>query len=287
MLHGAHAMAAAVDRRLTVELVPRDDRRIEAQSDLGVWRTSLDDFQVNESMRFAGEAVRMKREALPSGADLRIVSDIPNETGLGTSAAVTAAVLAALRAWLNEPDDPAALHAECLRVIRAVQGRGSGADAAASVFGGVVKYRADPVAIHIGSIVPPVALVYAGYKRPTAEVIERVETRRRKYPELFEQMFALIDDTVGEAWIALHAEHWLKLGQLMAMNQDVMEAMGVCDKKLSEMLEALHRQPGVLGCKISGSGLGDCVWALGEVQPEGLPGTLLDAQIGREGVRVD
>ena len=43
----------------------------------------------------------------------------------------------------------------------------------------------------------------------------------------------------------------------------LMEQLGVCDDTLKDMVTKLQSDAGVLGAKISGSGLGDCVLSLG------------------------
>ena len=43
----------------------------------------------------------------------------------------------------------------------------------------------------------------------------------------------------------------------------LMEQLGVCDDTLKDMVTRLQDDAGVLGAKISGSGLGDCVISLG------------------------
>ncbi|MCD8525094.1 MAG: hypothetical protein LRY67_05045 [Gammaproteobacteria bacterium] len=49
---------------------------------------------------------------------------------------------------------------------------------------------------------------------------------------------------------------------MMNEHQKLQYALGVCDQQTSRLLETLQKNPHVLGCKISGSGLGDCVLAL-------------------------
>ena len=43
----------------------------------------------------------------------------------------------------------------------------------------------------------------------------------------------------------------------------LLDALGVCDKTLATIVYTLRQQAAVLGAKISGAGLGDCILALG------------------------
>ena len=58
---------------------------------------------------------------------------------------------------------------------------------------------------------------------------------------------------------------WDKLGQLMAVQQGLMTSLGVNQPRLQSMIDELNALPTILGAKISGSGLGDCVVGLGNV----------------------
>jgi len=88
---------------------------------------------------------------LAHGIRLTINSQIDPTLGLGSSAAVTAATLAALNFFVHQdvPTGAAGLHQRQLgdlhrtglAVIRELQGRGSGADLAASLCGGMLAYQ--------------------------------------------------------------------------------------------------------------------------------------------------
>ena len=58
------------------------------------------------------------------------------------------------------------------------------------------------------------------------------------------------------------------MGRFMSKYQLLMEDLGVSDAKLDQMIRDARRHQGLLAAKISGSGLGDCILAFGDV-PEG------------------
>lgn len=287
VLRGSHALAAAAPRRMTVTLHTRTDRSIRLQSALGSADTSLDAFDPGDRLRFAGAAIRQHLEALPSGFDMEIESQMPPDVGLGSSAAVTAAVLAVLRRWRGLSSDRKALHAETLEAIRAVQGCGSGADAAASIYGGLVLYRAEPPRIEPLALPWPVALLYCGYKTPTPTVIQRVAVCRRSSPALYDRVDEWIDASVLRAYEALKIGDREGFAAAVRINRGLMDALGVCDETLAAMLYALEKQRGVSVAKISGSGLGDCVWALGTVNTDTGWGPPLCEGLDEEGLRVE
>jgi len=67
------------------------------------------------------------------------------------------------------------------------------------------------------------------------------------------------------AFEALSAGNYVEVGEILRINQGLMDALGVSNRVLWEIVQRLQEEPGILGAKISGSGLGDCVVALGEI----------------------
>lgn len=286
VLHGKYALVCAAHRRIHVALRPRDDRVIRLLSNLGECATDLDRLTDRREFRFVAEVIRLYRRRMRSGFDLRIRSEFSHKVGLGSSAAVTVAAAAAIRAWLGLRRDPRQLLRDAIRVIRAVQGVGSGADAAASVFGGIVLYRAQPLDVQPLGRLHPITLLYSGSKMPTAEVIRLVEARRRLKPSLFRKVYGLMDLSSREAARAMRRGDWRRAGEIMSLNQVLMEGIGVSNNALSGMVHALCADPGVLGAKISGSGLGDCVIGLGRARRRRWPWEELKVRMSPDGVRL-
>lgn len=263
VLRGHWALVCAVNRRIHVTLRPRKDRVIRIVSSLGRHETTVARVREEPPFRFVTAAVARRRGDLPSGFDLRIRSEFSHTVGLGSSAAVTVATNAVLADWLDGRVAPRRLLQESVRVIREVQGLGSGADVAASVCGGVVLYRAKPLAVRPVKASVPLTVIYSGSKRPTPEVVRLVERARRRRRKLFDDAFALMGRSAVSAAGALDHGDLQTAGELLNLNQGLMAAIGVSNLKLSRIVYALRSDPGILGSKISGSGLGDCVIGLG------------------------
>lgn len=265
VLRGQPAIVCAINKRLKVELVPRTDPVVRLHSALGEHETTLDELAPNESFRFVLGAIRACKEGLTQGFDLDIKSKMSHQMGLGTSAAVTVSVLAALAGAQGKTPDRHCL-LECgTRIIRKVQGGvGSGADVAASAYGGCLRYLAEPQAVEKLATTPQLTVLYSGSKTPTPEVIAVVEENRKKQPEVFGELDALIGDVVQRAFEAAGRSDWETMGGLMNINQGLMDALGVNNAKLAELVFALREDPLIQGSKISGSGLGDCVVGLGK-----------------------
>ena len=68
---------------------------------------------------------------------------------------------------------------------------------------------------------------------------------------------------VLEAAQALKNNNLQALGELFNIHQGLQDALGTCNLPLAEIVYKLRADPNIYGSKISGSGLGDCVIALG------------------------
>ena len=66
----------------------------------------------------------------------------------------------------------------------------------------------------------------------------------------------------------------------MDVNYDLQEALGVSNEILAELVFALRKFKHISGAKISGSGLGDCVIALGNIPNNSFPQSEFQAKLG-------
>ncbi len=286
VLYGHKALAAAVDKRLAVRLTPRTDRQVRICSALGECEGSLDQLPEHPRLGFVLDAIARQAGTFSTGFDLRIKAGFSHTVGLGSSAAVSVAVIAALRFFRDASLDRGAVFADALTTLHAVQGRGSGTDLAASVYGGLISYRCQPCQVMPLPGLPPIGLYYAGYKTPTAEVIARVQGQQPYLPALYPELYRLMHRTCEEAEQAVRLQDWPQLGRCLNFYQGLMDALGVCDRALADIIYQLREHPAVLGAKISGSGLGDCVLSLGETAPELDAYERIPVQLSPEGVSV-
>lgn len=277
VLHGRRALVCAIDQRMTVSATPLDRPILKIDSALGQYESPLGELEDHSDFRFVLDAV--KQYPLGQGIELKIDSEFSSDIGFGSSAAVTVATHAVLGrstsprepqynndGSLGEVAPPYRLNRidlfkRCLATVHRVQGRGSGSDLAASIFGGVVAYRAEPFEVDPICEEFPLMAVYSGSKMKTADVIRVVEERRALNPDYYEKIFDRMDASVGEVIMKFPS-----LGKMLALNQKLMEEMGLCNAALAEIISIFQ----TLGipAKISGSGLGDC--AIGLAEPTGL-----------------
>ena len=252
VLHGRRALVCAIDQRITVEVFHRWEKVLRIYSDIGTYEAPLDALTDHPDFRFVLDAVKQYPSEL--GIELKITSDFSSDIGFGSSAAVTVATHAALAGDVKNKLD---LFKRSLATIHRVQGRGSGADVVASVFGGVVAYRADPLKISPICEEFPLTAVYSGSKIKTVDVIRHLEERRALNVDYFEKIFDRMDASVDEV-----INEFSTLGNMLMLNQKLMEEIGLCNSALAEIISIFKGLN--LPAKISGSGLGDCAIGLGQ-----------------------
>jgi len=272
VLHGQPALVAAVNAWMQVELIPRDDGNLRIESQLGTYqeplaaKPSVADYPEHA---FVLAAVARYVDALPSGITLLVDAEFRSTIGFGSSAAVTVAALAVLRKFLNQAVNPVEIAREAGDVIRGVQGRGSGADAAASALGGMVAL--DPVAGTFESIpfAPAISIIYAGYKTPTPEVIKQVDGMWEGCEEKRQALYQSMGDCSRAALAAAQVQDVEGFARCCNRYQKHLVSLGVSNADLDAIAHTLRAN--MPGAKISGAGLGDCVIGVGssEGQVEG------------------
>ena len=259
VLRGAPAVVTAVDQRMRVTRRPTRDGQLRIVSALGEYQSPITELRDDDRFRFLLEAVR--RAGPRSGLEVEVASEFSSTIGFGSSAAVTVGTVA----LLHPEADKRAIFDEALAVVRAVQGRGSGGDVAASVFGGFLGYRTDPVEIEPLDVSepPPVSVVYCGYKVQTPQVIAHVAEREEAQPELLRAAFTKLGHIAGVAMDAIQDGDWNMVGHLMNMHQNLADTLGINTPELREIAAGLGAADGMFGAKITGAGLGDCVIGIG------------------------
>ncbi len=268
VVYGHKAIVAAIEQRITVELTPRDDRVVTIASAIAdPLETRLDDLAEGGAYRFVLAAIAMHQSDLPQGFDLDITSEINPTLGLGSSAAVTVATLGAIQTLAKVTLDQT--HQKALKIVRDIQGRGSGADLAASFMGGMLTYRAQTTAdMSPLPSPPPLSLKDCGYKTPTAVVLADIAARMEGNEAHFAALYEDMGQTAQQAIDAAQTQNWSAFAAALTRYQEHMQALGVCDDTLANIIAEARADRQVLAAKISGSGLGDCVVAVGAV-PEG------------------
>lgn len=272
VLHNKYAIVTAIDKYLHISLTPLEDKRYIKiiSTEFNDFITNLDSFHIVKSYIYVLTAIKLFLPKIKTGFILKIESDFSCKLGLGSSAAITVAIIFILNRWIhpNKIISNLDLYQQSLNIIHLVQGFGSGADVAASIFGGVLSYKKTPLVIRKIAKKIPLIVIYSGNKMPTSKVINLVNQQQICFRYIIENIYNTIDLCTKEAIIAIKSKNFIKLGQLMNIHQGLHDALGVNNKKLSDIIFFLRSNFNIYGAKISGAGLGDCVIAIGKLNSD-------------------
>ena len=278
VLQGKTAIVAAINKFISVSIILRRDEKINIDSSLGQFVLKRSSIDLYPPFEFVLAALASTK--LPSGCNIFIESDLPNAIGLGSSAAVTVATLTALNACLKTPLTKRDLWEKSIRVIRTVQGKGSGADCAASIYGGAISFRNQPFSVTLLKSLPPITAIYSGKKLTTAQAIDIITKRRQAQSDFYYDLDQRIDKLALKAIDAINVKDWVGLGCLFNEGQALMEILGVSNEILASLLAELRKQTSIFGAKISGAGLGDCVIGIGRLISDLFPRNKNEKNLG-------
>ncbi len=248
VVFGQPAIAASIARRMEIVVRRQDGAKPHP------------DPKVAAALEFAAK----ERDLDPRGLALEIHSEIPPACGLGSSAALSLALVRAIAdlAGADLVGDDARVRAS--RVEDVFHGTASGVDVATSASGGVILFeRSTPPRIERLRPAAPVDLVIAssGDPRSTAGPVGKLRARNAERPALYGKLFRLAGEIVSDGRIALEQGDWSGLGSLMDIAQGVLNGFGVSTPTLERMI-AVARGAGALGAKLSGAGGGGVIVAL-------------------------
>jgi phosphomevalonate kinase len=174
VLHGAPAIAVAVDRNVIA-------REGESEGEESPFVRAAKSYAAKNGGAQLGP-VRVDSSALYEGTE---------KLGLGSSAAVTAAVVGLAMAKAERTLEPRALFAVADAAHAEAQGtRGSGVDVACSVYGGAIRFVRKNGDVDVRTVDLPdgvrLTFIWAGQPASTAELIGRVKALAESAPSRHE-----------------------------------------------------------------------------------------------------
>ncbi len=257
-----------------------------------------------------GAAARRLAEARFGAVPARLTIDATAlrsgdvKLGLGSSAAIAAACAAAVVAYHErDPADPASdVLALALEGHRAVSPEGSGADVAASVLGGLLRFERGANGVRTEALAWPsglvVRVVWTGKAARTSDFLRRVEALREASPALHAARIGALRAGAEELARAFAASDGAAIVEGAGVYGETMGALGeaagvpIVEARLAA-IDALARRFGGRA-KPSGAGGGDVAVAF-FADPGAVPGfdaacreaglLPVDYALGGDGVR--
>ena len=199
-----------------------------------------------------------------SNAEVEITGDLPQSVGLGSSAAVSVALVRAFAAAGQISMRPQGLLERALELEMEFHGSASGVDHNVSFERQLIRYvkgrRGQPI------VLPRQVEAVVWVVEPRGSTRERVSEIKRKQeldPERSQRIFAGIGGLVDEAVEALERGDLRAVGKAMDSNHQLLQELGLSTPGLDAACARL-RSMGAFGAKLTGAGGGGAVVALFE-----------------------
>ncbi len=268
--YGSGGITTAINLRTVTEVALRKDKKIVVTTAFGRYEGEVKgkDVVVSEALPSEVELSLFTIEdfyrsfALRQGIDVKIKSDIPPGSGIGSSAAMISSLYGALLLAAGEKLD----RGEIMRLSKPLQaiahgGSTSGTELMASVMGGLVEVDWDVP--HPSSVRFEKKLVvgYTKVPRKTAEIVSVIEQKAELDPFGFDDLMFEIKQVVEKGKVAVADGDEKRLGVLFNENHSLLKELGISSIQLEKLVGAA-KAAGALGAKISGPGGGKCMIAL-------------------------
>ena len=225
-------------------------------------RASLERAGLEELARSAAADGLTTAGAAPGpGALVTITSSIPHERGLGSSAAVAAAIARAAFDLAGTDLDSETLFDLVQTAERGAPGTPSGIDARTVAAPGAIRFNRGSVApIRIGA---PLILAFAdtGHPGSTAQAVGSVQALREREPEPTNALLSRLAEIAEHSIEDLASGDRTAVGAAMSEAHAILHRVGVSSERLDAIVAAAC-EAGACGAKLTGGGLGGCVIAV-------------------------
>ncbi|HEX9118018.1 MAG TPA: mevalonate kinase [Anaerolineae bacterium] len=193
---------------------------------------------------------------------VRVRSTVPIASGLGSGAAVSAAIAKALAAAAGRDLSPAEVSDLVYETEKIHHGTPSGIDNTVIAYDRPVYFRRDQLPAPF-AIRRPFSLVIAdsGIPSPTRVAVGDLRRAWQEDPERIEALFDRVEQIVEAVRAALAAGRPGELGPMLDANQEILGTLGVSCPELDRLVAAA-RAAGAAGAKLSGGGRGGNLIAL-------------------------
>jgi hydroxymethylglutaryl-CoA reductase len=281
VVYGRAALAAAIDRHVTVRIHHRRDSRKSTLREPQGERMDQFEFEMEHpsvhtvaehAAAGCGHPDPRRAEALVRAAGIvglnpahlaaRVSTNLPLAMGLGSSAALSVALVRALACLARRRLDADAVCAAAFEIEKIFHGFPSGIDNTVATYGGLIAFTPG-LAFRPLAARRPLPLVIALGRRPrrTVQTVTALRRRWEANRAACVPVFDAIAALVTEAERAIATGSLAALGAAMNANHALLQRLEVSADELDVMV-GLARTHGALGAKLTGGGGGGAVICL-------------------------
>ncbi len=252
VVYGKPALLTTVDLRVTITLKPPSSIKPPTHIDTFV--------HIYDTLRKTIESIikkYLKTKSIPP-YHLTISSQIPIGAGLGSSAAISAAYIAALLSFLKVKWDLNLIDRLTFETEKIFHGNPSGGDNTAVVHGGLISYIKGKLVQPLPFSIPPklaknFILINTGKpKETTKEMVEIVSIKRKAERVKFEKIFDSQEQLVKKLLLAIQSGNENQLIQIIRDGEKNLESIGVVSPSAKSIIRKIEQAGGA--AKICGAG---------------------------------
>jgi hydroxymethylglutaryl-CoA reductase len=280
VVYGRTALAAAIDRYVTVHVACEPAPECRAD-DVGSERKPLvPRFSTYDPRPSPVDAEPRLAQAITRAADIvglnrkdlvtTIFTDLPVAMGLGSSAALSVALVRALARLVRRPLVDQAVCQGAFEIEKIFHGFPSGVDNTVATYGGLIAFTRATAPRRLDARRSlPLVVALGRAPRRTQQTVVALRRRWEANPADYEALFDEIAALVRHAERAIASGDLATLGAAMSANHAVLQRLEVPTDELDQMvtLAATH---GALGAKLTGGGGGGAVICLCDGDRDGL-----------------
>lgn len=244
VVYGQPALAAPISRGVRAWAVPASRCGLELPSTLKAEHAASLERAFSRAAKVTGHPK----------VHVTLESDLPLSMGLGSSGALSVAVSRVLlEAKTARPATLDALLKVALEMEKEFHGTPSGVDHTTSARGELVLFQRGRATVVRAP--RPVRLLVAivGERPSTKRTVSALRERQARWPARYKRLFLEIGRVAKEGASAVRSGDLDALGDLMNVNQGLLNAVGLSSEGLEAMVNRLRRH-GALGAKLTGAG---------------------------------
>lgn len=193
---------------------------------------------------------------------LKISNQIPRSCGLGSSAAISSAITKCFFAFCNEELSKQELNYFINIAETVFHGNPSGLDAATVTSNQAIWFiknkQLTPFNFNLHA---SLVIVSSGIMGNTATAVNLVKDKLENQTNLIQETINKLGTLTEKAAQAMINNQIITLGEIFNQAQVHLTTLGVNHPKLQKLIDIAHKHNS-LGAKLSGSGLGGCIFAL-------------------------
>lgn len=195
---------------------------------------------------------------------IEVFPHVPRAMGLGGSAALAVAIIRALNDHYKLKLSEEEVYNISLESENIIHGAASGIDNTLATYGEFILFQKGTPPKMEGIKVKnqiPIVIGLSGVESLTAKMVTNVHQAWEKNKKRYDQIFKQINELTLEAVEAIKNYDLMQLGDLMNINQGLLNALQVSSRELEELIE-ISRRNGAVGAKLTGGGGGGAMIAL-------------------------